>query len=413
MNSPIAELIGNIGTPMAGACAAGFAAVMVFGFRTMRKARLVRRHPPATEHLRFWNLLLQHGNQSVAVLAADGTCLCSSGLAAKALVDCRARPDIAQRMDALLREGTAFASNLPGREGKQITVHGMPVGGRAVLYFKQEAPALAGAAQTELRQAAHACRDTIRRLPVAAACFNADRRLWAYSDAFARLWSLPRDYLDAQPQEGQILQRLRDEGKLPEQPDFQGWKQKQIRARGVTGESWHLPDGRSLRINRQGLAENGKLVLFEDISQQLALETAANLLRQVQKATLDTLDEAIAIFAADGRIIMYNAHFAALWHLSEAELAPQPHYLRIAALCLARIGQDEIWNKIGESVNAVETAQRFTPRTLQRADGRRLLLALSRLPNRATIANFTDLTDMDRFKAMQDEDRQAIRNTGS
>ena len=84
-------------------------------------------------------------------------------------------------------------------------------------------------------------------------------------------------------------------------------------------------------------------VLFQDITERLRLESSLNLLTQVQKATLDTLDEGIAIFGTDGRLVLHNALFARMWKLSEDELGGQPHFAEIANVELAVIdGRTEL-----------------------------------------------------------------------
>jgi hypothetical protein len=61
-------------------------------------------------------------------------------------------------------------------------------------------------------------------LQTAVAIFGADQRLTFYNKAFVALWNLPETFLDRHPNEGDILDRLRDMRKLPEQRDYQAWK---------------------------------------------------------------------------------------------------------------------------------------------------------------------------------------------
>ena len=79
------------------------------------------------------------------------------------------------------------------------------------------------------------------------------------------------------------------------------------------------------------MSAEGKLVQYEDVSRQLALETENSLHKQVQKATLDTLEEGVAIFGTDGRLVLGNSCFATQWQLSESAMLRHPHYSEIAA----------------------------------------------------------------------------------
>jgi PAS domain-containing protein len=147
-------------------------------------------------------------------------------------------------------------------------------------------------------------------------------------------------------------------------------------------EFWHLPGGKSIRIVTQQHLQGGAFALFEDITERLRLESALILLTQVQKATLD---EGIAIFGTDGRLVLHNALFTKMWQLSENELDNQPHFAEIANLCTDRIRRDGIWGIVSCGVNSA-TPERFGEwGNAKRADGRTISLALSRLPNGATV----------------------------
>ena len=182
------------------------------------------------------------------------------------------------------------------------------------------------------------------------------------------------------------------------------WKRRQLRQTIGTRETWHLPSGRSLGVTQHMSAE-GKLIQYEDVSRQLALETENSLHKQVQKATLDTLDEGVAIFGTDGRLVLGNSCFATQWQLPEAVMLRHPHYSEIAAGSSASLGPDGIWDAVAQGVIAAEAASIPAPRVLQRADGRSFLVTLSRLPNGTTMANFLDFDDLERFEAMLAEDR--------
>jgi PAS domain-containing protein len=216
----------------------------------------------------------------------------------------------------------------------------------------------------------------------------------------------------SKPFYGEILDRLRDRRKLPEQRNFAEWKLAQLRSFSLADqrseEFWHLPNGKSLRIVTHPHLQGGVFALFEDITERLRLETSLNLLTQVQKATLDTLDEGIAIFGTDGWLILHNALFATMWRLTEGELSDQPHFAEIANLCTDRIGRDGIWSIVSCGINSA-TPERFSEwGKARRADGRAISLALSRLPNGATVVTFTDITDLEQFSALQDTTSYAV-----
>jgi PAS domain-containing protein len=207
------------------------------------------------------------------------------------------------------------------------------------------------------------------------------------------------------PRLNQIFDRLRDLRKLPEQRSFAEWKQEQSPSfddlKGPAETFWHLPDGKSLRVVVQRHLLGGIFVQFEDISEKLKLEAAVTLPSQVQRATLDTIDDGMAIFGTDGRLVLHNSKFGKMWQLTEEELALQPHFAEIANLCTARIGRDGIWGIVSWGVNSANPESLGEWGNARRSDGKAISLALSRLPNGATVVTFTDLTDLERFSAEQ------------
>ena len=264
-----------------------------------------------------------------------------------------------------------------------------------------------GRRESRLRLACDALDDMVDHFPFAVAVLDGERRLTSCNRAYAEMWDIPKPWLDSHPSYGEILDRLRDKRRLPEQRNFKEWKAAQMAAfepGGRRGEEfWHLPNGRSIRIVIHSHLMGGVFILFEDITERLKLESSLTLLTQVQKATLDTLDEGIAIFGTDGRLVMHNVPFARMWKLSESDLDGQPHFAEIANLCTGRIGHDGIWGIVSCGVNSATPECFGEWSKTRRADGRVISLSLSRLPNGTTVVAFTDVTDLEKFTAL-DED---------
>jgi PAS domain-containing protein len=386
---------------------AGFVLAAVFrgalpSWRAARRRPSWEKTGDMPDHPRFWQMLLSQGGQAVAVLDGAGEALFLCGRAAHYLAACR--NTIEPALASLTRDGIGFQCELTLCGTERIAVTGRPVGRRAVVYFAPQARD--AAADAELSRMLDGFATLVRALPVPIAAFGGDRRLWAFSDAYARLWGLDRDTLARRPTEEDILDQLRQAGRLPEQADFQGWKQRQLGLGVGTRDVWHLPGGRSLRVVRQ-VAANRKLLVFEDVSGQLAQETEISLLGRVQQAIIDTLDEGVALLGPDGRLLAGNARFAAQWRMTKSDLLRHPHYTQIAAAQAERMGPDGIWATVGHGVNAMEAAALPPPCTLLRADGRSFLLTLSRLPDGTTMASFLDFADLERFEVLQAQDRNA------
>ena len=76
----------------------------------------------------------------------------------------------------------------------------------------------------------------------------------------------------------------------------------------------------------------------------------------MQSATLDTLNEGVAVFGPDGRLKLHNAAFARIWDLKPEELQGEPHARAIAGLSAARFGDSAIWDRLIQAI--VSDAQR-------------------------------------------------------
>jgi signal transduction histidine kinase len=257
---------------------------------------------------------------------------------------------------------------------------------------------------------AHA--ETLDRLATAVAIFGPDRRLNFYNRAYVRLWGLPEAWLAAHPSEAEILDRLREMRRLPEQPDFRAWKQERLRLFDKPDhhpeELWHLPGGKTLRVVTQPHPFGGLIFLYEDVSDQLRLESSYNTLIKVQKATLDTLQEGVAVFGPDGRLKLYNAAFVRIWRLEPGDLAAEPHLKRIADICASRFGRDRVWDIVISTVTAAAPERQREWGEAERSDGAIISLSIAPLPDGATLATFVDATDRFRIESALRERNEAL-----
>ena len=155
---------------------------------------------------------------------------------------------------------------------------------------------------------------TLDQLSTAVAIFDRAKRLVFHNAAYRPLWSLDPAFLDSRPLDGEILDRLRAERRLPEQADFRAWKAglhgAPTRPSRPSETIWYLPDGRTLRVVTNPNPKGGVIYLFDDVTERYHLESHFNALIRVQGETLDTLKEAVAVFGTDGRLKLFNPAFA-------------------------------------------------------------------------------------------------------
>src|ERR1700756_2303888 len=124
-------------------------------------------------------------------------------------------------MARALNDNAAFAARLPivvGGERRFYDVHAIKISGGSagIAIDASEATALRDA----LVRMAEAHRRTLDQLSSGVAVFDGQRRLAFYNDSYRRLWDLDRAFLDSNPDDSSVLDRLRAARKPPRQPDF-------------------------------------------------------------------------------------------------------------------------------------------------------------------------------------------------
>jgi signal transduction histidine kinase len=267
------------------------------------------------------------------------------------------------------------------------------------------------AAEARLQSHADSHADTLDKLATAVAIFGRDQKLSFHNRAFARLWDLPEAWLERHPGLGDVLDRLREARKLPEQRDYQAWKRTQLAvfqdgARGGE-ELWHLPGGQTMRVVTQPHPLGGLTFLYDDITERLALESSYNTLIKVQGATLDTLNEGVAVFGPDGKLKLHNAAFARIWEIEPAQLLGEPHIRSLAKDAIARFGNAPMWDMLIQAIVAGGAARRDLGEA-ERSDRSIVALGISPLPDGATLATFTDVTDRFRIESVLRDRAEAL-----
>ena len=77
----------------------------------------------------------------------------------------------------------------------------------------------------EFERAVRSHADTLDRLTTAVAIFDAKEKLRFFNQAFQKLWGLEPGFLESAPDNALLLDRLRSEGKIAEQPEWRRWKE--------------------------------------------------------------------------------------------------------------------------------------------------------------------------------------------
>jgi signal transduction histidine kinase len=249
--------------------------------------------------------------------------------------------------------------------------------------------------RAELRRMVDAHRRTLDQLATGVAIFASNQRLSFYNAAYRSLWDLDVEFLDGGPTDSAVLDRLRAARKLPDEQDFRQWKSalhEAYRAVEAKEHTWHLPDGRTMRVVTTPNPEGGVIYLFEDVTERLDLERRYDALIRVQGETLDNLTEAVAVFGSDGRMRLHNPVFARMWRLDAEMLARRPHIETVSTACRPLHGDHPIWQRLRAMITAIEDREPVIGR-IERRDGNVVDCATMPLPDGATLLTFQDVTD--------------------
>ncbi|MCX7302752.1 MAG: ATP-binding protein [Hyphomicrobiales bacterium] len=237
--------------------------------------------------------------------------------------------------------------------------------------------------------------DTLDQLTTAVAIFDEHEKLRFFNQAFQKLWELDHAFLASAPDNALLVDRLRSEGKIAEQPEWRRWKETLLAAyRSVESQEhwWHLPDGRTVRVVANPQPKGGVTWVFENLTEKMDLESRYATAVRVQGETLDNLAEGVAVFGPDGRIRLSNPAFNAAWGLSEDLVARNTHISDIRMHC-DPLAKDSPWADIVASVTGFDEERRDRHGQTQMIDGKVLRYGVVNLPNGQVMITFVDVTD--------------------
>jgi signal transduction histidine kinase len=253
--------------------------------------------------------------------------------------------------------------------------------------------------------------DTLDQLTTAVATFDADGKLSFFNQAFQKLWDLDTQFLASAPDNAILLDRLRTDGKLAEQPEWRRWKESVLAAyRAVESQEhwWHLPDGRTIRVIGNPQPKGGVTWIFDNLTERIDLESRYNTAVRVQGETLDNLAEGVAVFGPDGRVRLANPAFSRLWGLDPDFVRPSTHISEIKAVCDI-LAEDSPWSGFVATVTGFDDERRDRHGQVELKNGNILRYAIIHLPNGQMMMTFVDVTDSANVEKALKEKNEALQ----
>ena len=245
-----------------------------------------------------------------------------------------------------------------------------------------------------------------------AAQFDADRTLSFFNQPFAAMAQIDPEWLAEGPEFDRVIERMRENNRLPETRDFPTWKAERrawfTSADEVVEEEWMLPNGDHFRVVAQPLPDGGLRLFFEDRTEQVRLASARDTLLRVRAATFDNLFEAISVFASDGRLYLWNRRFSQVWDFDEEWLAEHPRVDELVPAMARKLVNPTAAAQIREMVRKTTNERQPANGRLTLTDGRHFEFAAVPLPDGNALFTLVDVTDSSRIEAALRERATAL-----
>ena len=254
-------------------------------------------------------------------------------------------------------------------------------------------------------------RELLDRLSAAVAQFGPDQGLTFANLPFRRLFGLEtEDVAEARPF-ARLLDAWRERGRTPEVRDYPEWRQAHVdwfaRAE-ASEEDWRLRDGTHLHVVAQPTPDGGLLLIAEDKTEQVQLAGARDTLLRVRTATFDNLFEAIAVFAPDGRLHLWNQRFRRLWGIDEPTLAAHPRVDVLMGGLADRLVKPNQISIVQEVIRAATLERQQRGGEIGFADGRWFDFASIPLPDGNALLIMLDITPSRKMEGALRERNEAL-----
>jgi signal transduction histidine kinase len=371
-------------------------------------AELAARHSRVSEEVEAMRQLLQAAPMPAWIRGADGALRWTNNAFASAVEASDPQDAVARNLELLDTAGReAIRADHEGKAAAQLRLPVIFAGSRRVFDVIDVVSETGSAGiatdateletvQNQMKRLAEFHARTLDQLATAVAVFGSDRRLRFYNAAFRSLFGLEASFLDSQPDESAVLERMRASRRLPEQADFKSWRNELLSAYqslDAREHWWHLPDGQTLRVLANPHPQGGITWIYENVTEQLELESRYNALSRVQGETLDHLAEGVAVFGSDGRIKLHNPAFARIWRLDQKLLANGQHIGEIERACRRLHDAPEEWARFTARVAGLDESRAPSQGRMERSDGRVVDYATVPLPGGQTMVTFIDVSD--------------------
>ncbi len=297
-----------------------------------------------------------------------------------------------------------------GGERRTTQVVDVPLGKSGIAGYAIDIQELIDS-RKEQRRFNESQRDMLDKISAAVVQFDADKSLQFCNMPFQRIFSMRQQWIAERPEFPRVLDRMREMNRVPDMRDFPEWREERtqwFKSTESIEENWLLADGTHLRVIANPTPDGGLLMIIEDRTEQVQLASARDTLLRVRTATFDNLFESVAVFAADGKLNIWNHQFASNWNLDEEELGKHPRVDTLMQKMAVQLQQPARISEVRSMVRTATSEREQQGGQISFADGRRFEFAAIPLPDGNALFTMLDISDSRRIELALRERNEAL-----
>ena len=233
---------------------------------------------------------------------------------------------------------------------------------------------------------------TFAQLPTGLAVFDRDRHLQLFNPALCDLSGLSPAFLSRRPSLTAVLDAMRDRNTVPEPKNWKDWRGKladmeRAAHSGQSTETWALPGGQTYRVIARPHPNGALALLIDDISSEITRNRRHRADLELGQSVIDSMDEAIAVFAGSGQLVMSNTAYSAFWGYDPAALVGDIGIRQLAEQWRDASAPSAVWTRAEEFVTIGEDRTPWQAE-VRLTDGRLVGCRISPLSGGATMVAF-------------------------
>ncbi|WP_435203853.1 PAS-domain containing protein [Qipengyuania sp. 902] len=277
---------------------------------------------------------------------------------------------------------------------RTIRVTDLPLVGEGIAGYAVDIEEMEEQAR-EFRAFREAQRSMLDQLSIGVAQFDAQHRMTFANQPFHRVFALPPGVVNDRTTFEHMLLIAREAGRIPEVRDFPSWRNELVnwfQRDEPHEEAWPLSDSTHLRVVAQPLPDGGLVMIAEDRTEQLALSATRDTLLRTRTATFDSLFEALAVFAPDGHLELWNRSFPGAWGLEPEVVDGHPQAEDLLEAIAGNLADPGAIDVVGNTIRSATLDRKKRTARVELADGRTLDLEGVPLPDGNGLLTILDVT---------------------